>query len=213
MHLTDGEGFTWDGTTRSGELAPVGTYRFEVTLRDQAGNRNVFTGGDVWLSHKRLVSKTWVRRVSARRSLALDDSGRCSKLRFPGIRGWRGSIGYLSQAKCRGSEGNMSRIAAGIHAVRLPRAIFHDRVAIAAYGGQSRRGTRHRAGFHYLGRQGQLGRTKVLGPRVVWHGTGGRSAKRMLHQGRWIYWAVTAADGQRYDVGRFKIRLTYRVLR
>lgn len=206
----DGEAFSWDGRTDSAKLAPAGQYRFRVTLSDDRGNRSTYTGGAVTVSSKRLVSKVWVKTVTAARSLGRDDSGRCSSLRIPGLHGWRGSVGYLSQSKCTGTASGMSRIAVGLHAARMPQVFRAQSVRISAYGGSSKAGTGHRAGLLWFTKGGDLaGSAEVLGHRVAWHRADSRTARKVVRPDRWLVWGVTTGSGQRYDVGKFKISFSY----
>lgn len=209
--LPDGFTFAWDGRTAQKEIVP-GTYRLEAVLTDDAGNRAVASSREVTVSDKELVRRTWTRTVTARASLARNDSGRCSRLRFPGLHGWKGSIGYLSQARCTGSATDASRIAAGVHGLRVPRAVRYHRVSIAAYGGSSKKGTGDRAGLHFFGNEGLLGDTAVLGPKVGWHGAGGRLGSKMVSPQRNVFWAVSTGYGQRYDVKSFRVTVSYTAL-
>ncbi len=210
--LPDGFTFAWDGRTAKGEIVP-GRYTLEAVLTDDAGNRAKATSPAVTVSGKELTRLSVTRTVTARASLVRNDSGRCSKLRFPGVHGWKGSIGYLSQARCKGSATDASRIAAGVHGLRVPRAVRYHRVAISAYGGASKKGTGDRAGLHFFGNEGLLGDTAVLRPRVRWHGAGGRLGSKMVSPQRYVYWAVSTGYGQRYDVKSFRVTVTFTALR
>lgn len=209
--LADGFTFAWDGRTAKGEIVP-GRYTLEAVLTDDAGNRAKATSPAVTVLGKELVRKSVTRTVSARSSLVRNDSGRCSKLRLPAVHGWRGSVGYLSQATCQGTASGSSRVAAGVHGLRVPRAVRYHRVAIAAYGGASKKGTGDRAGLHFFGNQGLLGDTAVLRPKVGWHAAGGRLGSKMVSPQRYVYWAVSTGYGQRYDVKRFRATVTYTAL-
>ena len=180
-------------------------------MTDEVGNVGTFTGGTVTLTAKRLHAKTWTRTISARGSLAANWSGNCSSLRKPGLRGMTGSVGYYSKSKCSGRTAE-SRVAAGLHLLRLPTATTYNTVSIKAYGAAVRPKLGHRAGLFLLRPNGDAVTTKALSPGLGWHAGGSTKATRIMDDAHWIGWMVSTAYGQRYDVKSFTVTLTYSVL-
>ena len=164
--------FGWDGRrSDTGSLFPAGSYRFRITMTDEVGNVGTFTGGTVTLTAKRLHAKTWTRTISARGSLAANWSGNCSSLRKPGLRGMTGSVGYYSKSKCSGRTAD-SRVAAGLHLLRMPTATTYNTVSIKAYGAAVKPKLGHRAGLFLLRPNGDVLTTKALSPSLGWHAGG-----------------------------------------
>jgi hypothetical protein len=209
-----GQPIGWDGRDDAGALLPAGLYQMRLLLKDEAGNTSSVTSDPVTLSRKRLVTKTFRRTVSAYASAYDDYSGRCSTVAHPGRRGWKGSLGYYSQAKCTGTKSGMSRVAAVMHAVRLPQAFDYGTVTVRAYGGATRTGSDQAAGMFFQKPNGDLaGKVGWLRPRVAWHSIASHPrAKTLMDRNRWVAWNVFTNSGMRYDVAKFEVTVPYRVL-
>jgi hypothetical protein len=210
--ISDGGTFTWDGRNTSGSLVAAGTYAFRVNVTDTAGNVTTSQGGAVTVSHKHLVSHTVSTTVTAASTFARNDSGSCSSLRRPGLRGWKQSIGYYSLSKCRATPRSTAGVAAAVHAIQLPKAFTYDQIRLSAYGGPAKRGGHDKALIFYYNNQGKASSTSyTLGSRTGWH-TGVTAGARKLVDHRVFVWGTGTSGGFRYDVAKFKIDLAYTAL-
>jgi hypothetical protein len=206
-----GNAVVWNGRNQAGALVPAGTYQPHVVVTDLAGNRAEATGGAITVSHQHLVARTWDVVALARDVLARKDQTRCSTVRTPSLRGWRGSIGYYSNSRCK-ARSFAGSIASGVHAARLPSAVVPGTLTIWAYGGAAQHHGHSTAVLAAYDPSGDfLGRPSRLGSSLRWHPTTTRVAAKMLH-GRDVAWNVFTSRGARYDVRGFRLVYRYQVL-
>jgi hypothetical protein len=209
--------FSWDGRNASGALQPKGEYAVTLTVSDSAGNVSTRTRA-VTLSPKRVVDRTFRTTVSAAGSTYDRQVGRCSTLRKPSLRGWTGSLGYYSNARCRGRD--VASMAATINRVTVPRA-FRGRygdLRISVYGGAARSRPSSSAALDYWNhkRRTWVAR-KFMGSSVRTHAGKSIGARPLIHhnaKGRPIVaWDFLTAAGHRFDVKTFTVVLRYQLLR
>jgi hypothetical protein len=198
----------WHGRNDARARVPDGVYRARLIAEDPAGNRaDDLYGGAITVHHQRLVARTWHVVVRARHVLARKDQTRCSVVRTPSLRHWRGSVGYYSNSRCK-ARTFAGSVASGVHAVQVPKAVVPGTVTISAYGGAAKHHPHSVAALAAYNRNGDfLGSPTRLGSAVGWHRSKTRVAATMLH-GRVLAWNVFASRGARYDVRSF--RLVYR---
>ena len=196
---------SWDGDYP--RTRPEGDYRLRVVLSDDVGNQTVSYSAPVTLSYDYYQEKSRIIRVSAQKSLFDNWSGRCGRLRKPGLRGGKGSIGYYSEGKCK--TDNPSRgAAAAAHRLRLPAGDWFDTLRFRVDGGPLVRN--HRAGFLTISNDDTaLGSLKPLDDTWRWHLKVQRRGKDMVWPDGSIYWLVNSGYGQRYDVRRFEVKMVY----
>lgn len=203
--------FTWDGRTGSGKFADAGLYTFRLRVTDWRGGYQYFTIGRVTVSLKRLVTRTFVKTVSAGASRYAARVGRCSTLRTPASRRWAGSEGLYSATKCRrGAAANSVRT---VHKLVVPAAVRYQRLALSVYGGAAKARPASQLQFDLRRRTGHwAGHDMRLPHHLGNHATGSYAAAPYVTVSRRVHWAVKAVNGSRYDVKSFTIRLTYDVL-
>ena len=136
--------------------------------------------------------------------------GRCSVLKRPSNRGWKGSLGYYSNDKCSGTV--EASVVSTVHAVRMPAATAYGSLTVTAYGGASRPATRHIAYISYLDNHKDWGTPWLLMPNLGNHAGARVHASDFIFGDRYIVWNVFNVKGSHYDVKSFTVRLGYRVL-
>jgi len=195
----------WDGRSR-GSRAPEGSYRLELTASDSVGNTAEYVAdAPVRLSHAAYRRVAWHKTVTARGSMFADWSGDCGRIRKPGVKGGKGSLGYYSNGRCQTDDVSKG-VAVAAHRVVLPRSEAYSTVRIRAHGGPVER--RHLAGLRGISNEDTaLGRlTALSGP---WGMVGWirHRASRMMWRDRAIYWYVNTGYGQRFDITSFDLTL------
>lgn len=205
----------WNGRSQAGTVLPAGAYSYQLEAVDRAGNERLTGKRAVNISRKRLVKRSATQTVGAAASLRLDVSGACSALGNPGHRGWVGSIGYYSLARCAGTTAE-DDIAGAEHQLRLPAALRYGTLQIGATGGATVPGNSDRATVVYSAGtpDNPTVRSRVLvlgaadatyvGPVVL--------ANDYLTNGRTARWGTVTIDGARYDVATYTVSWTYYVL-
>ncbi|HJQ04223.1 MAG TPA: hypothetical protein VJ872_02180 [Nocardioides sp.] len=199
----------FDGRDDNGLMLPSGLYT--IQLRDPAGNVSATT---VKVRVQRLVSKTFVKAVTAKASKTNQYVGRCSKLASPSSHGWAGSLGYFANTRCRSTTGPDSTVATE-HGVALPAAATYRDVRISAYGGAAKGFGRSVAVMFYEdpSRNRQVAQAK-LGPKVgTWAGPAKAvsTMAKTINGTRYVFWSVGTAARQHYDVKGFTVTVHYQV--
>lgn len=203
--------FTWDGRTNSGRPAGAGAYTFRLRLTDWRGEHRYVTVGRTTVSWKRLVTKTFVRTLTAGASRSDAQVGRCSTLRLPSARGWSRSEGLYSGTKCRNA--GAAAVVRTHHSLKVPAAVRYQRLRLSVYGGAASSRPASHLGVSVRERAGSLAGGRRLAAHLGSHTAGDYDAKRHVTSGRRVHWAVWVANQARYDVKSFTVRLTYAVLK
>jgi hypothetical protein len=199
---------------------PAGRYRVRLFGVDLAGNRGV--GYSPWFTKhdEKIQDVRWRHRFRAGATMVDKLVGRCSTLAKPGTHGWKGSIGLLSQTRCRVPS---QSVVATLHVLPLPRttkaARFRGPVEVRLYGGAARGARRpYLVGFliDVDGKIPPYGR-HVLPGKVGRHVIGSaRSARKVIHvdaKGRaYLLAQIGLTAGSRYDVADFRVDITYKDL-
>lgn len=193
---------------------PTGDYLFEALVTDLAGNRVLLTQ-PFRLSRARVTMVTWDRTYSAKETLARRFVGSCSSLVSPSSRGWAGSLGLNSGAKCARTSHNASLVLT-THAAWMPDAILHryGTAVLSVYGGAARHHTGSRLVTGFVSRDDRL--AGVLHPAAVgWHRSERVAIEHYLRRqdGRpFAVWFAAVGKGWRYDLRSFRIRFRYAAL-
>lgn len=208
--VTD-ETFTWTGRNSAGRVVPAGTYHFRATLTDAAGNVTTKSQGSVSVVRKKVVSKTFTKTYSASGSLVKKVViGNCSTLASPSKRGWAGSLGFYSNAKC--SNSFEASIIETRHAVKVPAALKYGSLRVSMYGGAAREASRSVAYLAYINTKLEFTKPVVMMPAVGSHAGPSVSGGAFVFDDRSIGWDVFNVKGSRYDVKSFTVKLSYTVL-
>lgn len=212
--------FTWDGRTVGGQLAAAGTYSVDVVVYDATSTPFPHPGvGSFNLVIDTLTASVSIR-VPAKAFLVKNMSGRCGKLVKPSSHKWAGSVGYYSNAKCKGKNAKQS-IADGLHGIILNKTInghavtAYPSIRISAYGGAAKGYPKSRARLAYgLNNGTWLSRGTVLTPRIAQHTTPAVAGGQLIWaDDNSLYWSVYTLSGARYDVKTFTINVTYQYQR
>lgn len=205
----DGSPIAWNGRYASGALAPAGAYT--VVAVDQAGNPASATG-QVSVSPLRKVAKTWTKIVSARGSMEDRYVGRCSTLRNPSARRWRGSLGYYANTRC-GTQTAKASAVQTLHVAYAPAGYEYRSIRVDVYGGPARGRPKNRAVMGYVNnRTGEILRSTVVKGPVGWHQGTAIPTRDALFRDRSFGWVFGTAYRNRYDVAKFKLTVAYYVL-
>jgi hypothetical protein len=203
--------FTWTGKNSAGQVVPAGTYHFRATLTDAAGNVTTKTQGSVTVVRKKVVSKTFSHTYSAAGSLIKKVVvGDCSTIASPSKRGWAGSLGLYSNAKC--SKTFNDSIIETRHAVKVPAALKYGSLQVSMYGGAAREASRSIAYLGYISRNFDFTTPKVMMPSVGTHAGPSVAGGGYVFDDRSIGWDVFNVKGSRYDVKSFTVKLGYTTL-
>jgi hypothetical protein len=202
--------WAWNGKDQSRDRAPAGVYTIEATVTDLAGNTSPTATTSVKVIRERVVPKVFRHTYSAIGTLEHSSVGKCSTLARPSSRGWAGSLGYYSNAKC--SKTFDDSVITTTHAARMPAAVKYGDLEYRVYGGATRLATRHIAYISYLNREGDWTRTKMLEPGTGWHIAGFMNGSAYVFDDRYAVWGVFNVKGSHYDVKSFEVKLTYTAL-
>jgi hypothetical protein len=201
----------WNGRTKGGAMVPAGRYTIRTVVTDEYGNASAPHTMSVTVSHKRLVNETFTKTVSAKGTLARKYVGRCSTLKFPSDRGWKGSMGLYTATKCKGSL--KRTLVSTVHVLRVPDAFKYGRLSVSAYGGAAKANPRSLAYISYAHKKKGWQKDKALGTKLGTHSGAHVGAAGYIWPDRSIAWGVYTAMGAKYDVKGFTVHLTYTVLR
>jgi len=202
--------FSWDGKDHDKHRVPAGIYTIQAGVTDLAGNKSPTALASVKVIRERVVSKVFKHTYSAIGTLEHSTVGKCSTLARPSSRGWAGSLGYYSNAKC--SKTFDDSVVSTTHAAKLPAAVKYGDLEFKVYGGATRPATRHIAYISYLSREGDWTRAKMLEPGTGWHLAGFLKGPEYVFDDRYAVWGVFNVKGSHYDVKSFGVRLTYTAL-
>lgn len=199
----------------------AGEYRLRVVSTDAAGNSSTSTPVPVTVRDERLRWHTWTRTVSAARSVIKRFVGPCGALRKPASRGWRGSLAYAGDARCRDPR---KAYVQAIHGTYVPESVLgrYSMMQVSLTGGPSR-GASSRSylvlGYYRDGKKWVFDHREVLKGSGVRkrHGdpVGGAAAQRLIHdldKRPYVAWSTGLAGGSRYDVKSFTVKVTYQRL-
>jgi hypothetical protein len=185
---------------------------------DDVTDASAWRSAPLTISLQHLVTRTWTKTVSAARSRWDSFVGRCSTLRKPALRGWKGSLGFYSNTKCR-KTAEKSAVAT-VHQIVLPavpRPGRYSTFRISAYGGAARKKPRSRAYLVYLAANDttDVVAAPSLGRKVGKH-AGPTVAASIIRAGvgesRTFRWGAMVQSGNRYDVKSFTVTVTYTAL-
>lgn len=210
LDLAGASSIAWDGRDNSAVVVPAGTYT--VVAIGTGSDVSPFTA-TVTVSGKKLVHKTYLRTVTAGASLVDQYVGKCSTLRKPSKRGWRGSLGYYSNTKCS-NQSFEKAVVIGVHAIRLPVAERYVSVRVNLYGGAAKARTTSRGILLYLDKtlENASGTVKVTS-KLGNHFGLARGGANMVASNRRFAWSfATAAPKAKYDVKTFTVVVHYDVL-
>lgn len=203
----DGGVASWDGWLGNAP-APPGTYTLVAV--DQAGNASP-QQVTVDVSGKRFVLRTVERRVTATSSLLGSGVGRCSTLRRPAARGWKGSLGLYSNTRCSAST-NAGRVWTN-HGTRLPKAAYLITLRVHVFGGAAASRTLSWARLRAFRADGTIQRLSFIASenvglhkRALWKRP---LASTLLRKDDSVRWRLGVEPGKRYDVKYFTVVATY----
>lgn len=186
--------------------APVGRYTFSVS--DYAGNPSSLTAF-VDVSGLQWVTRTWTHTVTARASFVDAYVGRCSQIRRPSLRGWKGSLGLYSANTCKVRTWRASGVHT-LHAVRVPDWVpVQSTVFLHTYGGAAKAKPRSTALVRWLNRDGTFSGGTRTPPRVGWTVTRYRGLGSVMWSDRYIGWGVRMDYARRYDLGKFRVEISW----
>lgn len=196
-----------------GEPLPAGRYTVRLRTTDAMGHEGEWTH-PVQVFGERLRQRKFRYKVTAADSVVNTWVGRCSRLREPSSHGREGSLGLLSQTRCKKPSESHVVVMSGVY---LPRSIgrAYRQVKVTYTGGPARGARGSYVVFGYVNRNNSLkGRTVVRGG---WgkHKPGGVDVKKVGHrEGRrnYILWQTGLSEGSRYDIRSFTISGKHDVL-
>lgn len=197
--------FTWDGRTEDGAPFAAGLYATRAVYTDDTGDVSTRNGPNISIVRKHLSPRDWATTVSARGSKIGAFVGRCSTLRTPSVHGWAGSLGLLSNKRCRSTA--PSGLVRTVHQITAPIGARYDGVRVAAYGGSSRFNLSDSPVFSL--RNGESWSGTELPSTVGWQRT---DTSGTVARDRTIQWKLTARGGDRYDIRSFRVSFRYWVL-
>ncbi len=200
----------WNGRTQGGAVVAAGQYAVHTVVTDQYGNSSTDDSVTLTVNHQLLVTRTFTRTVSARGSLVDSRVGRCSTLKFPAARGWKGSMGLYTETRCKGSL--QATLVSTVQRIRVPAALRYGSLRISAYGGAARAEPRSLAYIAYYHRKDGWKGDKQLRPGLGDHAGVSTAGGGYVYPDRSLYWGVYTALGAKYDVKSFTVRLAYTVL-
>lgn len=202
---------TWDGRDSGDIVVPAGSYT--VHALNSGTTPATDPTATIVVSGAKLVLKTYTRTVTAAGSTIEKFVGKCSTLRKPSKRGWKGSLGYYGNTKCGGTTFNKAAVFT-VNAITVPAADRYADVRVNLFGGAAKAARKSRGIEFYFNSAesnavGILKVTKTLGNHT------GRTvgAADLINSHRRFVWAFeTAGPKQKYDVKNFTVVLRYYVL-
>lgn len=199
----------WNGRLPNGKSAPSGYYK--LMLWDSEGDP-VKVKPIVRVDARRMITKTWVKTVSAAGSVVDQYVGRCSTLRKPAGRGWSYSLGFWANTRCS-TTGSTASLVSTVHAVRLPKiAGNYATVRVSLYGGAATSKPGSQAVIRYLTAAGTWTSDRVVTAPLTHHSGLQRAASGMVYSDRSFAWGLYTLNGHRYDVKTFSVVVRYHVL-
>lgn len=204
----------WDG--RLGSKLVPGTYDFRWVGFDRAENEARTKPVRIRVSDHRLRHMEWERTFSASSTIVDTEVGSCSTLRRPATRGWRGSVGYLSQTRCRRAADS---VAATINAVAVPKVlgtgvdVGYKSLRVSLYGGGVAGRRTPYLVMNTITADGRAVATRAqFGPALGRHSLAEANVTRVVRDAKTrphIVWQTGLTDGSRYDVKSFTVTVGY----
>ena len=204
--------FPWNGRVYPDTPAPAGTYSLTLSITDKAGNHSEASAGKLTIVRRKTEAHTFRKSVTAAASKVDQRVGRCSTLRQPSLRGWAGSLGYYTNTKCRRTFDNS--LVLTVHALRTPRgAVKYGVLRMWSYGGAAKAAPRSLAYFEILNRDDEWNEASTrMSPTLSSHGGAERVGAHFVFDDRYLIWRAYTAEGAKYDIKNFSVRLKYFVL-
>jgi hypothetical protein len=201
--------FIWNARMYPATGVPAGTYSLTVSITDKASNRGEVSAGKVTVIRKKTEAHTYRKVVTAAGSKIDQRVGRCSTLRKPSLRGWAGSLGYYTNTKCRRTFDNS--LVLTVHAVRAPQgAVKYGALRMWSYGGAAKAAPRSLAYFEILNRDDEWNEASTrMSPTLSSHGGAERVGAHFVSDDRYLFWRAYTAEGAKYDIKNFSVRLRY----
>jgi len=199
--------YSWHGRDANNAVVPPGTYT--IVLVDEWGNRSA-VGARIQVSGLRYIAKEWHRTVSASGSLDEKFVGRCSTLRKPSLRKWKGSLGFYANTKCGTQTWKASGVST-LHYTRLP-ALNTTSVRVTVKGGAAKRKPRSRGVIRYLSNDDGWIYEKTTGSKVGSHHGNWSPSEYVVLDGNYLAWGFYTGWGDRYDVKSFEVTVRYYVV-
>lgn len=203
-----------DGRNDGAALVPAGTNYLVLIVTNSSAESMTASGDPLTVSLKRLVARTWTKKVTAGGSTKQVFAGRCSQVRRPGLALGSGSVGYYSKSKCTGSTNNAD-VAATLNGVTLPAVTSPGKpgkVTVSAYGRSQKGGSKAVLLFLTKAGAADTANARLLGGALGWHAGPTVSASGYQTSSRQLRWSAGAAGGWRYDIKYFKVVYHYTAL-
>ncbi len=198
----------WNGRDTGGSLVPAGTY---TILALSSAHEAATATATVTVSRQHLVAKTFTTTVAANHYI-YKNVGRCSTLRKPSRRGWKGSLGFYANTRCKAQTWPASRVIT-IYEVHLPSAERYDDLRVQTYGGAAKAKPRSQALVDFWSSAQQTWFAgKFIASKVGWHNSYTVSPSALLFDGSWFNWRLSTAFKSQYDVAKFTVVMHYDVL-
>jgi hypothetical protein len=184
-----------------------------VDVEDRSGNKGTATSPPITVEHERFSALTWKRTFKASRVVSEKLVQKCSVLANPSTHKWKGSLGFLSQTKCRDPELSVVATLNGVYIPRLHDMGWYQKLGVTMRGGSSvgAKGSYINAGL--LDRKKDLIReNKTFRGGVGAYRLAGRYAQpyvRGLDDRPYILWQSGLTAGSRWDIKSWTIALTY----
>jgi hypothetical protein len=207
LNLAGQNTVTWNGRDNSSAVVPGGSYKIVAI---GSGSDVSAVEGAVTVSGQKLVHKTYTKTVTAAYSLAYKFVGKCSTLRKPSKRKWKGSLGFYANAKCKKQTWNASAVSTQ-HVLRLPAAEQYTDMRVNTYGGAHKRGSRGLIRYFPLTGNKSVSDT-FISSKVGNHTGPLRKTTNMVSANHWISWGFVTAYKSQYDVKSFTVVVHYDVL-
>jgi subtilisin family serine protease len=204
---------TWDGRNGSGVIVSAGTYTWQYTAADTAGNSRTSTAQTVYVSAKKLVAKTQVFWQYGRVAYGWGGTASCARIASSAY----GSQGLRLLNSCAAATYG-TQYAWVKYQATLPTAVRYGSVSVQVYGYSH---------FHRAALSGAFYRTDGKGPDVprqvsltsgtaAWYGLGSVSAAGHYTTSRVLTVAVRVGNGlgvsADFDIRSAEIVVHYDVL-
>jgi hypothetical protein len=196
---------SWNGRDAGGTVVPTGTYSL---VAYNGSHEAAPVTGSVNVSRQKLVRKALTVVMKPTRKI-VKLVGRCSTLRSPSKRGWKGSYGYYANTRCKTQTWKASYVITG-HALKVPAAERYDDLRIDTYGGAAKAKPRSRAFIDYYSTTGASNpwvATKASASKVGWHNGRTAAATHLVDSHRYVSWRFYTAYKAQYDLAKFRVTL------
>lgn len=198
----------WNGRDTGGALVPAGTY---TILALSSAHEAATATTTVAVSRQHLVAKTFTTSLAANHYI-YKNVGRCSTLRKPSRRGWKGSLGFYANTRCKAQTWPASRVIT-IYEIHLPSAERYDDLRVQTYGGaaKAKPGSRALVDFWSTSQQTWFA-GKFISGKVGWHNSLAVAPGALTFDGSWINWRLSTAFNSQYDIAKYTVVMHYDVL-